>query len=115
MTFAPGEYSPHCYRGETFTRQFTWRDELGALVDLTDYHAQVSMYYAPMGSRTELQSYIDGDGLTLSGVAGIITWVMEPLDTLSLPDGPIEYSLQVTSPAGVVTYLLSGQIQVQRI
>lgn len=112
-TAAPGLYSTTVYKEETFTRVLTWTDSVGALVDLTGYHATMRVYYSPAGSSSLLLTLTETSGLTLGGAAGTITWVMTDSQTKLFPVGPCRYELRVTDSTGVVTYLLYGNLTVR--
>jgi hypothetical protein len=110
---APGLYSTHVYQGETFTRNLTWTDDTGSLVDLTGYHAELKVLTASAGSSTLLLRLTDASGLTLGGGAGTIDWVMTDAQTRALPIGPCRYELRVTNASGVVIYILYGNLSIR--
>jgi hypothetical protein len=124
-------------QGETWSFVWTKRDAAGAAVDLTGYSARMAIRDRIGGANLQalLSSTGDTGGtITLGGAAGTVTMSMTAaqsavlaatMATLSVmiaaqePEGlaPTEtyaYDLQLTSPAGVVTRDLEGQVVVHR-
>lgn len=112
MSIEPGNYDFKIYQGATFSRVITWKDESGALVDLTGYSA-----------RMQIRKKIDGDSIielttsngriTLGGAAGTITLNISATDTAALLSNGV-YDLELVASGNIVTRLLEGSVTLSR-
>lgn len=87
----------------------TYVDPLGAPVDLTGYTA---LFALAQGSTREVKLSLSTDaGITLGGVAGTVS-LHATHEQTSIDAGPYMAELYVTSPGGIETPLLKGNIPV---
>lgn len=109
----PGAYALKISQGETVNRTFTWSLAAGP-VDLTGYtaRAQVRARMSSPEPVLDLTSAPDG-GITLGGPAGTITVRIDAATTAGLPAVVHVWSLELTSPNGGVTPLLSGAFEIR--
>lgn len=103
-----GRYSIRIEQGATYERTFTWNDEAGAPVNLTGYTARMKIKTTKTG--TEIDSFTNGAGLTLGGVAGTIVLAIPAADTAAYNFARAVYDMELVSGAGIVTRLLEGEV-----
>jgi hypothetical protein len=106
-----GRYSFAIEQGATFDRTVTWRDNAGALVDLTSYTATMKIK-DPDGTTIATPT------LTLGGAAGTIAIHLSAATTRALtptPSDSLVYDLLVTAADGVtLTRLLQGRVRIDQ-
>ena len=120
----PAAFNITIQQGATWAEQLYWQAPRGTPVDNTGFTAamQIRQEY---GAATALISLTDGAGILLTGADGGVLLSLTPGQTgaLSMPPddgccggslGPSQqigvYDLTLTSPGGVVTRLLAGQV-----
>ena len=110
-----GSYDLCINQGASYERTFQWiAGVFGAAigqgsnyVDLTGYIANMQFRPAPESSTL----YYDASGdITLGGTTGNITLNISAADTETFTWGAAVYDLLLTSPAGVATRLLQGNV-----
>lgn len=104
-----GSYNFTIELGATFNNVITWRDEDNNLVDITGYSARMQCRPG-IESPTIIFSLTDLDGLTLGDAAGTITINIPATDSVDITYDTGYYDLELESPSGFVTRLLSGII-----
>ncbi len=110
MPAAP--YDIFIEQGTTWSLPLVWKDETGALKNLTGYTARMQIR-ATAASGTTLADLTDANGkITLGGAAGTITLTLTPTDTSAIPPGTYVYDLELVAGGGVVTRLLKGGVTV---
>lgn len=114
MTTHPGKYTLYLYQGATFTRTITWKDEGGALVDLTGFAARLHMRETIDSAAAFLTLTTENGGITLGGVAGSITLLASATDTSAITVTQGVYDLELVAGNGTVTRLLEGLVAVVR-
>jgi hypothetical protein len=108
---AAGVYNFTIEAGTDFSKQITWRNSAGALVNLTGYSARMHLK-RQVADVLSLFTLTDANGrIALGGAAGTITLTIADADT-TLLTGAYVYDLELVSGAGVVTRLLKGTITV---
>jgi hypothetical protein len=96
-------------RGANFSAVLTWRDEAGALVNLTGYTAEMDIRITEADTGTQLLTLTTSNSrIALGGAAGTITLTVNAADTAALTAQTAWYDLIVTSGAGTVTPLFKG-------
>jgi hypothetical protein len=106
-----GQYTIDVEQGATWPETWTWRDAAGALVDLTGYTARMS--WRDRAGAVALDFTTENGRITLGGAAGTVTPTATAADTGALPaPAVLSYDLFLTSPGGVVTRLLAGDVRV---
>jgi len=109
MTISPGKYNLFVYQGATLSKTVTWKDENGALVNLTGYTAQLQMRVTVDAATPFLTLTTSNGGITLGGAAGTINLLASASATSAIQATQGLYALEMTAPDGVtITRLLEG-------
>jgi ketopantoate hydroxymethyltransferase len=98
-------------QGATFQRTVTWKDENGALINLTGYTARLQIRETPDATAT-IVSLTDSSGLVLGGSAGTIAITISATATAALTITRAVYDLELVTAGGIVTRLLEGTVSV---
>lgn len=103
-------------QGATFSETMTWKIDRNP-VNLAGYTAKLEVRSA-MGGRTAANSLIvalttENGGIALGGIAGTITLRIAADKSRTLLAGKHVYDLELTSPAGVTTYILEGDFVIK--
>ena len=110
-------------QGETFNPTLTYRDDAGALVDLTGYTARMHVRESYGATSVALTLTTENSAITLGGAAGTIDLLATAaqMAALTVPDSPgyppskaYVYDLELVSGAGLVTRLMRGKFTVTR-
>jgi hypothetical protein len=106
----PGRYDLEIEQGAVCERTFTYRDADGALVDLTNYTAELVI---GTKSSTALTATTDSE-ITLGGAAGTIHVLLSSVDTGGLTAGRRDYTyrLDLIDATEERTRLLRGTVTV---
>lgn len=107
----PGTYNISITQGETVSRTLTWAID-SQPVNLTGYSARMQVRERVSSERILLE-LTTGAGLTLGAEAGTVTISITDTVTAALTPAGCVYSLELTSPDGEVTPLLSGSFSVR--
>ena len=101
------------YRGDTQTIVVTYTDSAGGPVDITGYTAKSQIRAKPGDTDPALVEITEQDSITLDGPAGQLTLVFSSQNTGPDLDAQrkASWDLQITSPGGVVTTLVYGNIE----
>lgn len=98
-------------QGATFNPVLTWKDQAGALINLTGYSARMQIRPTVDDAGIPFVDATDLNGkLVLGGVAGTITLNIPATDTAALVFSEAVYDLEVEDASGVVTRLLKGDV-----
>ena len=100
-------------QGSTFSLVFTWKDENGAAINLTNYTARLKAK-KDFSSTTIINLTTENGGITLGGSAGTITLNISATASAALEYGSYIYDLEVISSGGAVTKIVKGNIEVIR-
>ena len=106
----PGLVHFVCPQGTTFKRTLTYTLD-NIPIDLSGYSARLQVreaYY----STEPLISLETGDGITISGSAGIINIQINSTDTSAMIAGTHVYDLEIQSPSGDIDRLIEGNFTV---
>lgn len=87
-------------RGDTWEATFTYRDDTGALINLTSCSARMQM--RDKRSGTLLLDLTSSDSLTMGGAAGTVDMLVAPDLTREMPVGTFEVDLEITYSDGTV-------------
>jgi len=104
-----GKYNFTIEQGATFDELLIYKDDSGALVDLTGYSARMQVRVKITDAQT-LISLTDTAGITLGGATGTIHLFISDIDTAALPITNAVYDLELVDATGVVTRLLEGAV-----
>lgn len=95
-------------QGATFRLLLTWRDEGGALRDLTGYTARMQIRREAADDTVLLALTTENGGISLGGAAGTIALLATSDQTAALGFESGVYDLELEDGSGEVTRLLSG-------
>lgn len=111
MTTHPGKYNLYLYRGATFTRIITWKDENGTPIDLTGCTARLHMRDSIDATTPFLTLTTENGGITLGGIAGTIALLATATATTAITAAQGVYDLELIASDGVtVTRLIEGMV-----
>lgn len=99
-------------QGATWSRVVTWKDASGALVNLTNYTAQMQIRETLDSVSPSLTLSTLNGRISLGGAAGTITLTVQASD-MTLDEGQYVYDLELTSSGGAVTRLVMGDFVVR--
>lgn len=105
-----GNYDITIEQGATFSLPITWKDSVGALINLTGYTARMKVKDS---AGATVISLTEADGIALGGALGTITLSRSAALTTAYTFTRGTYDLELVSGAGVVTRLLEGQVVVK--
>ena len=113
---AAGTYDFTIEQGATFSRVLTWRDDAGALVNLTGYTARMHLRTSITAVDPPALTLTDANSrIILGGAAGTITLALTATETAALGTpgaaSTFVYDLELVSGA-TVTRLLEGTVTV---
>lgn len=107
-----GTYDLMIEQGADFNRVFTWRDDAGALINLTGYTARMKIKTTLDG--TDIAAFTHAAGITLGGAAGTVTLNIAAAVTAAYIFSTGVYDLELISGGGGVTRFLQGGVILSR-
>lgn len=111
MTTNPGKYIMRVYRGATFRKVITWKDESNTIVNVTGFKARLHMRETVESSAPFLTLTTENGGITLGGAAGTITLQASATATAALTVLEGVYDLEMVAQDNVtITRLLEGLV-----
>jgi hypothetical protein len=105
-----GAYNIAADQGATWSEVWTWLDANNVPVNLTGYTAKLDWATAP--GAAPVLALTEAAGIALGGALGTITPTATAAQTSAVAARAYLYDLFLTSPGGVVTRLLAGQVLV---
>lgn len=109
MTTTPGKQNLSVYRGATFAKSIVWKDENGALINLSGWTARMHMRETVEAATPFLTLTTENGGIALGGVAGAINLLASATVTSAITALQGVYDLELIAPDTVtVTRLLEG-------
>jgi len=106
------QYDLTIEQGATWTLELVWKDETGTPIPLTGYTAKLWIKSA-YSSTAEVQ-LSEASGISIDGPNGKLTATLTAAQTTALAAGAYVYDLKLTSPGGIATRLLEGDVEVKR-
>jgi hypothetical protein len=101
-------------QGTTLNKSFVWKSSDGIVIPLTGYTARMQVRTS-QSSPDILLSLSTSDGtIVITPNDGKVTLSLTPTATSAITWRRGKYDLEIVSPLGVVTRLLSGTIEVSR-
>lgn len=97
-------------QGATFDPSLTWRDQNGALIDLSGFAARMQVRATVEDAIVLLEATSANGKLVVGGASGTITFNVPAVETAALDFETAVYDLEVESGSGVVTRLLKGDV-----
>ncbi len=111
MTTYPGKYNVHIQQGATLDKTIVWKDENGALINLTGWKARMHMRETVDAATAFLTLTTENGGITLGGAAGTIRWLASATATSAIQAKQGVYDLEMIAPDTVtVLRLLEGLV-----
>lgn len=106
----PNKHNLYVFKGATFDYLFIWKDEAGALVNLTGYTARMHMR-EKVESPTPFLSFNTSDSsIVLGGVAGTIRLKATAAATSAVAVKQGVYDLELVAPNTEVVRFLEGMV-----
>lgn len=105
-----GYYNLRLRKGTDYSIPFVYKDETGALVNLTGYTARASFRRGP--TTTPLLNLSSGSGLTLGGALGTVTLVLTDTQTNTL-SGRGVFGIELISSGGLVEEFIEGHFSIE--
>lgn len=107
---AAGVYNTTIEQGATFRRVLTYKDEDGAIVDLTGWNARMQLRTSKSAvSSTLALTSSPAAGITMGGVAGTVTVEITATQTAALVASTYVYDLEIYNGAEVIR-LIEGSL-----
>lgn len=100
--------------GDTWQKVFKWKQEDRTPFDLTGYTARMMVRKSWDSTTVNASISTASGGIDIVPLEGKITMTIAHTVTESMTASPYVYDLELTSPAGVVTTILSGKFTVLR-
>ena len=111
---AAASYDFEIEQGATLSKSFVWKSSDGVVIPLTSYTARMQIR-ASVSSPDILLELSTSNGLiSITPNEGKITLTVGPTTTAAITWSRGKYDLELTSPAGVVTRLLYGDITISK-
>ncbi len=109
-----GTYNWTIEQGVTLDKTFTWKDENGVGIDITNY--SIRMQVRPTKEASTILLDLDNGakgGIAITDAAnGIFKITRSAAQTAALETGAYAYDLEMEDVAGVVTRLVEGDFKV---
>lgn len=106
----PQKHDLYIFKGATFDYLFIWKDEAGALVNLTGYTARMHMR-EKIESTAPFMSFTTSDSsIVLGGAAGTIKLKASAAATSAVTVKQGVYDLELVAPNGDVVRFLEGLV-----
>lgn len=107
----PGRFNFNLTQGDTFSTAPAWKIN-GNYVNVTGYTAKMDLKIAPTSTSTIFELSTENGRITTGTTDGKFTLNITSTDSATIPPGNYVYDLDITSPGGVVTTLLTGGFSV---
>jgi hypothetical protein len=98
-------------QGSDWYQNFVYQDSTGAAINITNYTAEMQLR-SNIADTIPALSLTIGSGITITGSTGTIALHATNAQTAAISAGMYNYDLEITSPTGIITRLVYGQIQV---
>lgn len=108
------QYDITIEQGATFLRTVTWRDSLGALINLSGYTARMQVRAKKSSDVVLVEANTTNGYIVLGGAAGTIAITIPAAITAPLSFVNGVYDLEVVSGGGIVTRLLEGGVELSK-
>jgi hypothetical protein len=113
MSAPAGIYNITADQGATFTRQLTWKDSAGSVVNLTGYTARMQLRQSVDASGAAvLELTTENNRIVLGGTAGTIDLSVAATAMAAIDAKTYVYDLELVS-GSVVTRLVQGTFELR--
>ena len=109
-----GKFKRAMFRGETFVRSLTYKNDDNTPVDLTGYTATMMIREDLDSAVVAMEISTNNGRITLGGAAGTIDIEVSSTDTDQMAEGTYVYDLVIEDGSSVVTRLLEGTLEVKK-
>ena len=109
-----GEYDLEILQGETYSKQFIWKDSAGANGNLTGYTARMQVRQSKASDTVLLELTTANGRIALGGSAGTIDLSLNATTTAAITWKRGVYDLELVASNGVVKRLLEGEVTVSK-
>ena len=99
-------------QGITLNKVFLWKDSLGAVINLTGYTARMQARPSVTSATIYLDMTTANGQIVITANTGSIQLLVSATTTNAIEWARAKYDLELVSPAGVVTRLIYGDIDV---
>jgi hypothetical protein len=103
----PGRFNFSLIQGDTFNVAPVWKIN-NSYVNVTGYSAKMQVRQAVTSTSTIVEMSTVNGRIVAGTIDGKFTITLSAADSAALPPGNYIYDLDVTSPGGTVTTLLTG-------
>ena len=103
----PGRFNISIYQGDTFSTAPAWKIN-NSYVNVTGYTAKMQVRQDVDSASTIVELSTDNGRIVTGTTDGKFTLTLTAAETTPLPPGNYVYDLEITSPGGVETTLLTG-------
>jgi hypothetical protein len=106
-------YDTSINQGADWYINFVYEDtDTGTPINITGYTAALQLRSLPSDTTTALSLSSPSSGIVITGASGLVAVHATAAQTGAIIAGYYYYDVEITSPAGVVTRLIQGQILV---
>ncbi len=105
-----GAYDILIEPGSNFQLALVWKDSLGAPINLSGYSAKMQVRQYPASTTVQMEASTALNTITLGGALGTITVNVPAATTALVNIQQGVWDIELTSPSGVVTRLLQGNV-----
>jgi hypothetical protein len=103
------QYNVEIDQGADWFFNVTYEQPAGTPVNITGYSAALQLRSLPETPTAALSLATGGNGITITGAAGLVAVHATAVQTGAIISGDYYYDLEITSQSGVVTRLVQGQ------
>ena len=101
-------------QGATLNKSFVWKDSTGTPINLTSYTARMQIRPSVGSSEVLLELTTLNGRITITGSEGKIQLNVSAADTAAITWQRGKSDLELVSAPGVVTRLLSGDVEISK-
>lgn len=101
-------------QGATLDKTFVWKDSAGTVIPLTGYTAKMQLRQSVTATDVLLELSTLNGKIIITALEGKIQLLVPATDTAAITWQRAKYDLELLSSTGVVTRLLSGDVEVSR-
>ena len=107
------QYNVEIDQGADWFLNVTYEQPAGTPVNITGYTAALQIRTSPL-AKTAVLSLTNGNGITITGAAGLLQCQATAAQTGAITNGRYAYDIEITSPspAFTVTRLAQGTVEV---
>ena len=101
-------------QGATLDKSFIWKDSTGTVINLSGYTARMQIRPTAVASTVLLELTTLNNRIIITAGQGKIQLLVSAADTSAITWQRGKYDLELVSSTGVVTRLLSGDVEISR-